>query len=123
MTHSSILSPWFAGGRLEPLNKKDGGLRPLVLGEILKAIIFKYIMVVCKGAALDELHSYQLGFSPVLLASRLESLLPSAGLRICKDGSSSRSTSRMPSMRSRAKPAVIKLTSMTHYSLHGLGGS
>ena len=33
--------PYLCGGRLIPLNKKDSGIRPLVVGEILRALVAK----------------------------------------------------------------------------------
>ena len=60
----SALSPWLTGGRVVPLNKKDGGLRPLVVGELLRSIVSTYVLAVCTGSAAQELPPYQLGFSP-----------------------------------------------------------
>ncbi len=58
------LSRWFCGGRGVPLRKKDGGVRPLVVGEVLRATISKLVLNRCIGAAKEALPAVQLGFSP-----------------------------------------------------------
>ena len=35
------LQPILCGGRLVPVRKKDGGIRPIVVGEVLRAVIAK----------------------------------------------------------------------------------
>ena len=38
------LQCYICGGRLIPLNKKDHGIRPLVVGELFRAIVAKMIL-------------------------------------------------------------------------------
>ena len=40
-----ILQPYMCGGRLIPIIKKDGGVRPLVVGEFLRALVSKCALV------------------------------------------------------------------------------
>ena len=47
------LRPFLCGGRLVPLKKKDGGIRPLVVGESLRAIIAKLGVHISAPAAAD----------------------------------------------------------------------
>ena len=50
---SSCLRPFLCGGRLVPLKKKDGSIRPLIVGEVLRAIIAKIGVRVAAAAAID----------------------------------------------------------------------
>ena len=47
----ATLQPFWCGGRLVPLLKKDNGLRPLVVGELLRSLCSKAAMAaaVCQG--------------------------------------------------------------------------
>ena len=54
------IRPYFCGGRLVPINKKDAGIRPLVVGECLRAIIAKTAMHEHAGD-IAELQPLQVG--------------------------------------------------------------
>ena len=60
----SDLAQWLCAGRVVPCCKKDGGLRPVVVGEVLRSIVSQYVLRVATPAAQDGLPDYQLGFSP-----------------------------------------------------------
>ena len=54
------LQPFWCGGRLVPLLKKDNGLRPLVVGELIRALCSKVAMAAATED-LRELHPLQIG--------------------------------------------------------------
>jgi hypothetical protein len=58
------LARWFCGGRGVPLRKKDGGVRPLVVGEVLRAAVSKLVLARCGEDARESLPAVQLGYSP-----------------------------------------------------------
>ena len=58
------LAPWLCGGRAIPLRKKDGSIRPLVVGEVLRASVSRYVLTKVEGAAAEALSAIQLGYSP-----------------------------------------------------------
>ena len=58
------LAWWFCGGRGVPLKKKDDGIRPLVVGEVLRAAVSRLLLSRCTEAAREALPAVQLGFSP-----------------------------------------------------------
>ena len=39
------LARWLCAGRAIPLKKKGGGIRPLVVGETLRAVVSKYVLL------------------------------------------------------------------------------
>ena len=53
------LQTYFCGGRLIPLNKKDTGIRPIVVGELLRALIAK--------ASLKEVEHLLVALQPLQL--------------------------------------------------------
>ena len=53
----TALQPYLCGGRLIPLNKKDAGVRPLVVGEYLRAIVAK--------AALKQVDHHLMALQPL----------------------------------------------------------
>ena len=55
------LARWLCAGRAIPLKKKGGGIRPLVVGETLRAVVSKYILLRCGGCAREVLPAVQLG--------------------------------------------------------------
>ena len=58
------LARWLCGGRGIPLKKKDGGIRPLVVGEVVRAVISKVVLVRTEELAREALPAVQLGYSP-----------------------------------------------------------
>ena len=58
------LARWICRGRGVPLRKKDGGVRPLVVGEVIRAAISKVVLARCGEAACESLPAVQLRFSP-----------------------------------------------------------
>ena len=49
------LGQWLTGGEVIPFNKKDGGSRPVVPGEVLRAVASRYISKMVSGAAREFL--------------------------------------------------------------------
>jgi len=58
---SPQLQPILCGGRLIPLLKKDAGVRPIVIGECLRAIAAKALLKATDAGELEQLHPLQLG--------------------------------------------------------------
>ena len=54
------LQPYLCGGRLIPVRKKDGGIRPIVVGEVLRSLIAKAALAEM-GDGLDGLQPLQVG--------------------------------------------------------------
>ena len=52
------VSPWFLGAPLTPLRKRDGGVRPIAVGETLRRLVASWLMhkVSAKAAALLQPH-------------------------------------------------------------------
>lgn len=58
------IARWLCTGRVVPCCKKDGGLRPVVVGEVLRAVVSRFVLRVSAEAAQELMPDYQLGFSP-----------------------------------------------------------
>ena len=54
------LQPYICGGILVPLANKDGGVPPLVVGDLLRAITSK-VAVQNAASAAEDLHPLQVG--------------------------------------------------------------
>ena len=54
------IQPYLCGGRLVPLRKKDEGIRPLVIGELLRAIAAKLSLAEIENC-LQALQPLQIG--------------------------------------------------------------
>ena len=60
----SRLAQWFGSGKITPLLKKDGGVRPAVAPETLRALVSRFVLHSCSGVAQDHLTTNQKGFTP-----------------------------------------------------------
>ena len=59
------LIPFMGGGRLVPLRKKDNGVRPIIIGELFKAITEKYTLNDVQGLVREYLFPTQIGLGSV----------------------------------------------------------
>lgn len=57
----SSLARFYGGARLIPLKKKDGGVRPMAVGETLRRLACKLALTMVKSEVSDLLLPYQLG--------------------------------------------------------------
>ena len=55
------LQPYICGGRVIPCNKKDGGIRPIVLGESLRNVVSNSILFQSASVIKPQLHPQQYG--------------------------------------------------------------
>jgi hypothetical protein len=60
----TALARWITGGKITPLRKKDGGVRPVVAVETLRSLVSRFVLQSCAGMARDYLPAKQKGFTP-----------------------------------------------------------
>ena len=53
------LAQWFGSGKITPLLKKDGGVRPAVAPETLRALVSRFVLHSCSGVAQDHITTNQ----------------------------------------------------------------
>jgi hypothetical protein len=58
-----LIRPLFFGARLIALNKKDGGIRPIAVGNTIRRILSKFACHIVKSKISTQLHPHQTGFS------------------------------------------------------------